>query len=347
MSRADDRRELFKQLKAGNLATVYYIHGPDPFMLDSAVDAIVQAAAPEGLNAFNHDKFRGKDASGERVRAAAEQLPFMVPRRIVILRNVEEMPTKEFDALADYFENPSDTTVMVVHSITANKSLDGRSSAVKKMRKAAKEYEFKSFYENEITDFLRRKAHEKGLRLSDEAMAHLIEACGTDLSPLVDALERVDLYLGVGAAPREVDVDTVRNVVAHTRVHSVFTLTDALGGRDFERALQVLATMLESGESALGLMRMIARHFRILAKLHDPEIRAMSDRNQKARAVGVVVFFLGRYQQDAGRFSRRELEGIREALLEADIALKSSRISDRVLMEDLLHTICFRRQEVV
>jgi len=89
MSKSNDRRELFKHLKAGKLSKVYYLHGPDTFMLDSAVEAIIKVAAPDGLNAFNHDKFRGKDAMGDRVRAAAEQLPFMVPRRIVILRNVE------------------------------------------------------------------------------------------------------------------------------------------------------------------------------------------------------------------------------------------------------------------
>ncbi len=341
MSKSTDRREIFKQLKTGKLSNVYYLHGPDAFMLDSAVDAIVNAAAPDGLNAFNHDKFRGKDASGDQVRAAAEQLPFMVPRRIVILRNVEEMASKEFDALADYFLNPSDTTVMIIHSVTGNKSLDGRSSAAKKMRKVADEYEFKAFYENEVTDFLRRKAHDKSLRLSDETMAHLIEACGTDLSPLLDALERIDLYLG-GTGVRDVDLNLVRNVVAHTRVHNVFALTDALGGRDFERALQVLATMLEAGESPLRLMPMISRHFRIIAKLKDPEVRALNDRGERARAVGVVFYFLNRYQQDSERFSRHEIEDIRRALLEADIALKSSRIDNRVLMEGVLHQICFR-----
>jgi DNA polymerase-3 subunit delta len=344
MSRADDRRELFKQLKAGKLARVYYIHGPDPYMLDTAIEAIVQAAAPEGLNAFNHDKFRGKDAAGEKVRAAAEQLPFMVPRRIVILRNVEEMPAKEFEQLGEYFENPSETTVLIVHSMTADKSLDGRTGPVKKMMKVAQAYEFKGFYENEIADFLRRKAQEKNLRLNDETLAHLVEACGTELSPLMDALERIDLYLGNSKTVRDVGVDVVREVVAHTRVHNIFAMTDALGARDFERALQIMATMLDAGEKPIGMMSMIARHFRILARLKDPDVRTLPER-EKASAAGVVVFFLRRYQQDSERFTRKELERIRASLLEADIALKSSRIADRVIMESLLHDICFRQKE--
>ena len=46
MSRSSDRRELFKELKAGKLEQVYYLHGPDPYMLDAAIDAWTPWVAP-------------------------------------------------------------------------------------------------------------------------------------------------------------------------------------------------------------------------------------------------------------------------------------------------------------
>lgn len=340
-SRGDDRRELFKNLKAGKLEPVYYVHGPDAFMLDTAVDAIIQAAAPDGLNEFNHDKFRGKDALGDRVRAAAEQLPFMVKRRIVILRNAEEMASKEFDVLGEYFENPSPSTILIVHVMTTNKALDGRSSAVKKLKKVAVEYEFKAFYEDELDDFIARHAQSRKLRLTREATAHLVEAIGTELFLIVDALERVDLYLGDSDTVRNVEEDMIRHVVAHTRVHSVFALTEALGARHLERALQVFGTMIESGEPPIRVAAMVARHFRILLRLKDPTLRN-GDRNDVARAVGVAPFFLKDYQKDADRFSKDELFRLHTLMLETDLALKSSRVSDRILMEALLYNICVR-----
>ncbi len=341
MSRSSDRRELFKELKAGKLELVYYLHGPDPYMLDAAVDAISDAAAPEGLNEFNHDKFRGRDTEGDRVLAAVEQLPFMSKRRIVILRDAQAMPTREFDVLAEYFENPSESTVLIVHAMTADKKLDGRNSAVKKMRKVAAEYEFKAFYENELDGFLNREASRRSLNLSNAARAYLVEAVGTELNPLIDALNRIDLYLGKSEEKRPVDDDLVQEIIAETRVHSIFSLTDALGSRDLERSLKLIDGMLLSGEPPLRILAMIARHFRILTRLKDPSLRS-ARRNDVARAVGVVPYFLKDYQRDAGRFGITELDEIRSRLLEVDSALKSSGLSDRVVLESLLMDICMK-----
>lgn len=337
-SRADSRRELFKQLKSEELAPVYYVHGPDAFMLDSAVDAIVAAAAPEGLNEFNHDKFRGKDSLGSKVRAAAEQLPFLVQRRIVILRNVEEMPAAELEILSEYFLDPSPSTVFIVHALTSNTNLDARLTPVKRLKKVAQEFEFKAFYEDELGEFVSRHAAQRNLSLSREALAHLVESIGTELFLIVDALERLDLYLGDSNTKRTVEVDVVRHVVEHTRIHSVFTLTEALGARQTERAFQVFNTMVES-EAPVKLAALIARHFRIITKLKDPALRG-ADRSELARTVGVAPYFLKDYQRDADRFSLSDLYRIHTWLLETDHALKSSRVSDQILMESLIFKIC-------
>ena len=343
--RKEERRELFRHLKSGDLAPIYYIHGPDGFMLDAAVDAIVEAALPEGPNDFNFDKFRGKDAAVDQVRAACETLPLMSKRKLVLVRDLQEMPTAELEELADYFADPSPSTCLVFHAMTAQKSIDGRLGAVRKLKKAAQTYEFKAFYENELDDFIGRQAARRGLSLDRGASAYLVEAVGTDLASLDGALEKVDLYLGAPAGgasgPRRVEADDVRTIIAETRIHNVFALTEALGARQFEKALKVLDGMLVAGESPIGAAAMIARHFRIVAKLHDPEVRRMS-KNDKARAVGVSPYFLRDYDADAQRFSRPEIERIRQRLVETDLALKSSRLSDRAIMEGLLYDICFR-----
>ena len=87
-----DRREIFKDLKRGEPATVYYLHGEDSYMLDTAVDAVIEAALPEGRNEFNFQKFRGSDATAEAIRSAADTLPFMTRRRVVLVQDLQTMP---------------------------------------------------------------------------------------------------------------------------------------------------------------------------------------------------------------------------------------------------------------
>ncbi|MFW5967462.1 MAG: DNA polymerase III subunit delta, partial [Persicimonas sp.] len=163
-----------------------------------------------------------------------------------------------------------------------------------------------------------------------------------DLAELDQALSKIDLFVGdMDKSPRPVDDELVREVVAHTKVHTVFDLTDELGERDFEGAARILDNMLLHGESPIGILAMIARHFRILSRLHDPSVRTLG-RNEKARAVGVVPFFLKDYQRHASKFSLTEIESLRERFLETDSALKSSGLDDRTVLERLLFDICFR-----
>lgn len=335
-----DRRELFKVLKKGNVAPLYYLHGPDAFMLGTAVEAITKAALPGGTNEFNFQRFRGGDTSAEAVRGAAETLPFLSERRVVILSDAQEMATSELDALADYFENPAPSTCLVVVAMTADKKLDGRTRPVAALRKHGDEFEFTELRDYEVGDVVQRNARSHGIDLDADAAAHLVEALGTDMSALMSALEKIDLYLGPDN--RRATIDDVRAVVADTRVRSVFELTDALGARDLGAAMRILSGMMESGESAIRILAMVARHFRIVGKLQDDAVTRGADR-ETARAVGVSPYFLRNYKADARRFTPAEIAMLRRRIVETDFALKSSRLSDRAIVEALVLDVCNRQ----
>lgn len=331
-----DRKELFKALKKGKIAPLYYLHGPDVFMLETAVDAIVAAALPEGPNDFNFEKFRGGDSSPEAVRNAAETLPFMTKRRVVVVRDVQEFSAPELEDLIEYFEDPAPTTCMVV---VATKKLHGGTRAAKALSKSAEEFEFTELKEWEVGDIVKRNARQIGFEIDEGATAYLVEALGTDMAALMGALEKIDLF--IGPERRQATVEDVSEIVADTRVKTVFDLTKAVGTRSMGDALKILDRMLIAGEEAIGINAMVARHFRIVGKLHDPDITSLQ-KNDMARAVGAHPYFLDEYRADARRFSKSEVIEIRRRLMQTDFALKSSRLSDRTIVEGLLVAICSR-----
>lgn len=338
---AKDRREIFKDLKSGEPAAVYYLRGEDGYMLSTAADAVIAKALPDGRNEFNFQKFRGNDATAEAIRSAAETLPFMTRRRVVLVQDLQSMPSTELDALSEYFADPAPTTVLILVAMTAQKKPDGRSAAVKAMRKAAQEYEFKELREYEVAPIVERNAKSFGMKLDRAAAAYLVEAVGTDMATLMEALRKIDLYLGPDQ--RTATVDDVQAIVSDTRVKTIFDLTNALGARNVGTALKILDRMLIAGESAIGITAMFARHFRIVGKLHDPGIARLG-KNEAARALGVSPFFLKDYQADARRFGRGEVEQIRRRLVETDLALKSSRLTNRVIMEAFVMGACTREK---
>ncbi len=316
------------------IGPIYYVFGEESYLLDRAVEAICKAAAPEGLNDFNHEVLRGKDTSGSKLRSAAEMLPFMCPRRVVVLRDMQEMNTSELDALSDYFEDPNPSTCLIIHAMTAQKKPNGRLGIMKKLKKAAVTCEFASFREHEAGQFLTKQAARRNLKLERGVDAHILASVGARLADIEQALEKIDLYVG-GEGQRHVTLADVGQVIAQTKTETVFALTDALGDRKLEEAIRILDRMMLMGESAIGINTMIARHFRILAKLHDPSLRSAS-RSDQARGAGVHPFFLKDYARHARAFAPRDVERVLEHLVETDRLLKSSKLSDRTLMEGLL-----------
>lgn len=317
---------------------IYYVFGEESYLLDRAVENIVKLATPDGPSDFNYDLFHGKDLQGDQLRSTVETLPFMAPRRVVIVRDLQEMDLRQLQSMEDYFTNPAPSTCLIFHAMTLQKGVDGRNSFVKKLKKAATVGEFKQFKVHDAEKFIEKQAHDRNMRLSDAAIAHLIQAIGPNLAEIDLAMTKIDLYLGKPDTMRRVEDTHVKDIIAETRSHTVFELTDALGAKQLEEALHILDSMLTAGEAPIMINQMIARHFRIIAKLQDPSLRN-ADRNQKAKAAGIPSFFLNDYQRQAAHFSAQNVERILEQLVDVDIALKSSKLKDRVHVEHLIMEI--------
>ncbi len=340
---ARQARQFFRDLQSGDPAPVYFIYGQETYLLDKALDAISKAACPEGTNDFNYDSFQGRDIDGGKILAAVEMLPMMAERRLVLVRDLQEVKLSTLEPLEDYLKDPSPTTVLVFHARTSEKKkIDRRSGMARKINKAAKVCEFKPLYENELGPFLSRQAKSRNLDLRREARAYLVDAVGTELAALDQALHKIDLYIGEtdDDRPRIVTTEHAEAVVARTRNRSVFDLTDTLGDRDYQSAMEILERMLLDGESGLVISHMIARHFRIVARLQDPELRN-SNNKKAAKAVRVNPYFVKDYRRHARTFPASRVRDILAWMLDVDIALKSSPLPERVILEQLITNICF------
>jgi len=343
--RLDSARDFIRSVRQSDeIAPLYFVYGDEPYLLDEAVDTIVETAAPDGTNEFNFDKYRGNDATAEAIRESAETLPMMVDRRIVLVRNFQEMASEEISELEPYFESPAETTCLIVHAYREDgEDLDLRSGALRTLKREAIAHEFESLYDHDAETVVEKRARNHGLELSKAARAYLVDAVGTDIGALDQALEKVDLFVGPSESdgPRRVGVDAIQEVVAETRVRSVFDLTDALGERNFETALSILDRMLLDGEPPLRILHMIARHFRIVDRIHDPDYRGLQER-ELARKLNVPHWFVEDYQRHARTFDTSGIADIRRRILEVDSRLKSSGLDDRIVLEELLFDICFR-----
>ncbi|MCE7935349.1 MAG: hypothetical protein DYG96_12280, partial [Chlorobi bacterium CHB2] len=117
-----------------------------------------------------------------------------------------------------------------------------------------------------------------------------------------------------------------------------FELQKALGTKNASLASEIAERMLRAGEPEQLILTMLTRYFTILWRL--TELRARTrDQHEMARAVGITSFFLNEYLAALQRYSMDHLRNAFEALMQADILLKSSSISGSIIMQMLLASI--------
>lgn len=253
----------------------------------------------EGVTA-DGDRGRGKAAQLKGWLAAVAQLAQAPPSAIVVF--LEQGPLRA-NALLEALR-----PVAQVHDVAAPK-------------------------EQDLVPWVIRRAQERGAEMDAEAAAELARLVGPNLALLATEIEKLALY-GEGRAVTAMDV---RALVGDIREANVWDLTQAAAEGRAADATRTLAHLLDEGESAQGLLALIAGEFRRMA-LYLALRRERLPAGELARAVGVSSRALPYLGRRAERFAGRVADAY-DALLDADAAIKRGRLDEQTALYLLVHRI--------
>ena len=315
-------------LRHGEPQTLYFIHGKERFLVDRAVDLLRAKVLDPRTRDFNYDVLTGKEATAARVVQAARTLPMMAKRRLVLIRDADEMKADELAGLISYVERPCAETCLVM----VGEKADQRLKFFTAFKKHGVILKLDPLYENKLPGFVRDEGKARGIRFEAGAAELVCDEIGAELGQLADAVERLAVYLGERTA---VTVEDVQACVATTRQRSVFELAKAVGEGSRPRALEILASMMSARESGVRIVAMLARHVRQLWLAQGLMAKRM-DKFEIAGALGMPPFFVDETMAQARRFDRAAFERMHDALYRADKDLKSSRLEDDRILERLI-----------
>ena len=318
-------KAILAALAKGAPSPVYLLYGSESGPIRQTVQAIRKAVLESGMEAFNHERWNGRELEGiGPVLDACAQLPVMAKLRLVELAEPDlvgkgraEVAKASADALVEYLKAPNPTTVLVLTS----SGLDGRSRFVTAAKKTGVVHKFEPLRrDSDAVDFLLDHARASGLAIERRAAQTLVELVGCGQSELIHALDRASLYAGAG---RPVTHEDVEAVTSHTREAVVFELTDAVGMAQRDRALQVLAQIFHettAGEvgQANQVMAMLIRQLRLIF------VARAAGANPAAieQAAGVPSFVARKLADQARRFDERRLRRAYAGLARLDRDLK-------------------------
>lgn len=327
-----DLRKLQQRLEKSDPALIYLLVGEEAFLVHEAVQLLKVKSVDEATIDFNCDVFEATEAPAGQVKDAAEMLPMMSRRRLVVYRGVDSLKDKDWETLFPLFDNPVDSTTFV---LTAE-SLDKRKRYYKKLAEAAVIVELKRPYESQIADWIDYLGSRNGVGVNREAAHLLKQFVGTNLTELNNELLKLRDYLGERTHVEPADV---LQVVSQTRVDRIFDLTDAIGRRDKVHALHSLANLLDHGQSEVGVLAMITRHFRILSQLKDGQRTGLTGQKLATQA-GIPNFLLTQYLEQIRKWDESKIQRTFVVLQDTDRALKSSSVPPHVWLENFVLKTC-------
>lgn len=297
--------------------------GSDGFIRKTCVSETITRLLPKELREVNLTRLTAP--TPEEIITAAETLPLMSPRRLVIINDLPGLlPSKKEgtpkdasrdETLMEYLPDLPQTTCLLIE---CDGKPDGRGKLFKYLSQNGAVVNADPMNEGEASAFAKREADRLGMKLSQDCARYLVSYSGTDAGRLRNELEKLAAYLSPDAQATPEDIRTVCTPTVET---GVFALMDAVSAGRVTMALDRLGKLLTAGENEFMILALMLRHFRILC-----HIRELSGADA-AKLLGISPYFAGGYRKQAAAWPPEALQAAYRYLLENETALKQGRIS--------------------
>ncbi len=330
--------ELKKQIEKQNFCNLYLLHGEEKYLLKKYADKLIQKASGGSFLDFNFQKLDGAAASVDEIAAAVEALPFMAERKCVAVSNlnVDAKNAQDIKKLNELIDTVPETTVLVIYlpsiEIDYKKSSKWKNFIASVNKKGASVC-FKTRSDADLEKLLCNMAAKRFCTLSRQDAAHLIFLCGKDLSTLTNEMEKLCSYTGEGEITRK----TIELVAVKNMETTVFMLAKALVAGEYDKAYQLLDLLFYQNEEPVAILSVLSSSY-----LDMYRVKTAVQSGRSALEPGACFEYRGKEfrlrnaERDAKKLSTEMLRESLNVLLETDIALKSSRTSSRIMMEELI-----------
>lgn len=299
-----------------NVQTCYLLEGDDLFLFDKAVSMIKKACELQ-LEEFNLSKFDDENFSIKAVLDACEVMPIGSEKRVVLLADTSKVTDKDKKELLAYLAKPCPTTCLIINDF-ADKCASLKSNCEfvdcnRMDRKLA-------------TAVVVAELAKQGKQISSEACQTLLDYCN---GYLTDTMSQLDKLIYFDTTQSLITQKVVESTVTKGMEFSVFELTEALGKKDSDRALELVAAM----ERDPAVMSLITNHFRRLFFIAISEMQNA----ELATLLGVKEYAIAKAREQTKNFSKMQLKKIYSLLENVDYSIKSGQM----LAQNALYFLVF------
>lgn len=310
---------------------LYWLEGEEDYYIDVIMDFAEHKLLPESEAGFNLSVFYGKDASWSDVVNACMRYPMFAEKQVVLLKEAQQM--RDIDKLEPYIENPLASTIFVVSY--KEKTLDKRKSLYKTIKKKGEIFTSEKIREYKLVEWVTHYLQTQELTMTPKAIALLTDHVGSDLSRLVNEIEKVTVNLG---QRKSITEDDIERFIGVSKEYNAFELQDAVSKKDMVKAFKIIQ-YFEGNPKAAPIQLVLPALYNYFSKLY--AIFGMADKSETA--IKPLFYNNSFAAKDAvTALKKYQYEGVERALLLLheynlrSVGINSASASDAALLKELV-----------
>lgn len=294
---------------------VVTVVGTDPTMVYDALHGLIDEVLGDLDPSVALEDFTAKDVTGgaesiaSRVAEALNTPPFLVERRVVVVRDAQLLGADEAAPILAWTQDPSPATTLLVAVVGA------KSNRFVKAATDVVEVNVGSGTRARA-EFVEEKFRQYEVVADAEAVQFVADRVGDDVAR-VDSLART-LRAIYGAAPLK--VAQVEAYVGDAGGVPAWDLTDAIDRGDATRAIVTARRMLDSKDRAgLQIVNILQRHYLAMARLEGSGVR---DRDEAAALLSMKPYPAEKVLRTSQRLGAERIATAVHWVANADVDLK-------------------------
>ena len=297
---------------------LFLLYGQEQYLLEKNMEKIIQTYLQQEEMDLNLEVLESLPKDIFELLNKCETLPFMAEYRVVVLKNTGIFESKDkaaLELLTEKIAKLPESTVLIIWEAMVDK----RKKLFKLFQDRGCAAEQNYLNEEQLIQFLGKWFYRYRLRIKASAVKLLLQRAGMELSSLLNECEKL------AALAEEVVTDEMVTAIVPERLESkVFQLTDALGRKDRQAAMENYQVMLQNRESVTGILFMIGRQIRQISQTKIL-LEKRTPAAEIAKLLGVQPFVLNKLTAQAKLFRMEELSRLLRELVQLEWDYKSGR----------------------
>lgn len=303
----------------------FLIIGDDPYIKEKEEKAVRDKFLSAGEVDLNYSVYAPEEI--ESIMNSLGTAPFLADRRVVVVREAENLSESSMEALSVYLDAPLGTSTLVLSSASSF----SKNKHYKKLSSKLQLIKADTPSPVKIKTGIRNFFKKKGVEVSAPALELIYELKGDDVTLIKAELEKLLNFSG----GKRIEVEHVESLVGRSVTETVFKLVDAINAKDTKWALRVLNDLYEQKKQVYEIVGYLSWYIRIMQR-----IKLLASRGENegtiSSDIGYSPAYARRLQIQAKKYPVARVDKWVSLLMDTDIDIKTGRKEASLAMEMLI-----------